>query len=406
MKNLIPLLAMATLMIGSQAHAQEWENSLMTKLSSLSYDGNRVYATAFYPSSGVTLYISDNQGETWTEHDDGLKALIAGAQPTIAPIFVASGGRIITSLSTNSGHSLIYSDNGGNSWQTSGLLLSGKLLTISETDGTLFAKAYLSSTAYYSTDRGATWSEVPNRFKKFHTVGGYNAMIYLFGNDSLFSINSNDFSLISAYPTQFKSSKTRALKAYGTHFFHILTDGTLYHSADMQNWDNIHPPKVPSAHSVYDVQLVDSVLFVASSSGHVRTSDFGKNYTNYGSLGGGLRMITVTLNYVIVGEHEGSMYGSVYRIKYSDATELPAAPAGPASLQAYPVPLAHTLHIGLPPNFTSGGHLRLTNPNGKCLAHTQVYGHTASLPTGHLPPGVYFLVFENESQKIIHRVVK
>ena len=116
-----------------------------------------------YEGLGSWMIVSDDAGKTWSEPRQ-----ISKTHYCSAPIRELSDGRLILGLYTENGRnsqgSVIFSDDGGKTWQPEVLIDNGGIQLDAETDlielkdGTLYAAQRPHMCFATSQDRGATWS--------------------------------------------------------------------------------------------------------------------------------------------------------------------------------------------------------------------------------------------------------
>lgn len=116
-----------------------------------------------YDGQGSWMIASDDQGKTWSSPRQ-----ISKSHYCSAPIRELSTGRLILGLYTenakNSQGSVVFSDDGGETWQPEVLIDNGGIRLDAETDiielkdGRLFAAQRPQMCYAISTDRGASWT--------------------------------------------------------------------------------------------------------------------------------------------------------------------------------------------------------------------------------------------------------
>lgn len=122
---------------------------------------NVVYA-AGYEGSGSSakgrVFRSDNAGNNWTEVTNNLNSLIAG-QWTIDAVMVQSNNSHNVFVGTNYG--VFMSNNGGGSWQATGLTSYITALVYDPATTFIFAATSWEG-VFYSEDQGITWKPLNN----------------------------------------------------------------------------------------------------------------------------------------------------------------------------------------------------------------------------------------------------
>jgi hypothetical protein len=116
-----------------------------------------------YDGLGTWIITSDDQGTTWSEPRQ-----ISKSHYCSSPIRELSNGRLILGLYTENGQqsqgSVIFSDDGGQTWRPEVLIDNGGVRLDAETDiielkdGTLYAAQRPQMAYATSTDHGTTWS--------------------------------------------------------------------------------------------------------------------------------------------------------------------------------------------------------------------------------------------------------
>jgi photosystem II stability/assembly factor-like uncharacterized protein len=276
------------------AYAQWQQTSLKNiNVGAIAINGSDIYAGS--NCSGV--FLSSDNGDTWTEKNDGLPTYPAVNAFCITGNDIFAGGTFGVYLSTNNGSSWTAMNNGltssgniqfvdalimngnyllagtdsrgiyvssdnGNNW-TPTSLISGVIYTLAKYESNIFAGTYQSG-VYLSTDNFTNWTSVNTGLSSYPwvmslAISGNN--IFAGTNGTGVFLSSNNGSSWTAKNNGLLYHQVWSLAINGTDIFAGTSEGGVYLSSDNGNTWTAKNNGLPAFSDITALAISGNTLF-------------------------------------------------------------------------------------------------------------------------------------------------
>jgi len=384
MKKII-IFALVMIIMGTCASYAQWTKtncpSSGYSISCFAVNGNNIFA-----GSGGGVYLSTNNGTSWTVVNNGLPSNAAIRSLTV------SGNNIFAAIITSSATSGIYlSTNNGASWvAVNNGLPSGVITTSLTANGNnIFAGTEGNyGGLFLSTNNGTSWTAAhnglpPNTIMNLATSGnnifaGMAGGVYLSTNNGTsWTAVNNGLSVIDNFHVVVGNN------VFGNNVFASTYDTVFYSSDNGTNWTPATDSGFPSL--CIGLAINGNNIFASSYDGVYLSSDNANSWTAENA---GL-MLDTSITAIAIGTNDvfvGTSTGMVYKRPLSDFAGIDEI-NGKVNFSAYPNPFNDQINIKV----DGKNIIAVLNDITGRKVNQYFFDNNLTIETSSLPKGVYVL---------------
>ncbi len=238
-----------------------------SQVNTILVSGADIYAAYGYASWGG-VFLSTNNGTSWTEMDSGL--VYSSANP-IAPA-VNSLAVIGNNLFAGTDYGVYLSTNNGAGWTSANSGMSYQVMRLATIGTELFAGT-TGEGVFLSTDNGTSWSAVNNGLTNTSIYGlasiGTNLFAggFKFPGDSAGGVflSSNNGANWSAVDTGMTNEMINVLVASGTNLFAGTNSGVFLSTNNGTSWADLSTGSLVDSSAVIALCISGSNIFVGTN---------------------------------------------------------------------------------------------------------------------------------------------
>ena len=401
MKRIIILLI--TIFTLNVANAQWVQTSLdSVEVKSIAITGGNIFVgISHYLDSNSqnttdNMYLSTNNGTSWTAVNNGLPLIYDGYIYAI----VINGNNIYAGISGG----VYLSTNNGNSWtaMNNGLPLDANILNLAINNDTIIAISNNSS-VFLSTNNGNSWSAVNNGFPSntniislainWNTIflGTEQGIVYVS------SYNGNSWTALNnGLPTDnyFTSLASNGNNIYASSWSH----GVFLSTDNGNSWTAINSGlTVPF---VYCLVIKDSIILAGTwdSGGVFISTDNGSNWTALGLTSDNITSLAIGEDFIFAG----TLNSGVWKYPFNNIIGIKENKIN-NNVYIYPNPAKENLTIET--NSNTEQRLEIINLMGQTV-YTNIFNKKATINTSAFQSGVYIIKLYTDKETVVRKFVK
>ena len=361
---------------------------LATDITAITTNQTAVFAGA----ARTGMFVSTNNGTSWTRSNNGLTSYDVLALAT-------KGSSVFVSVSNGK---VFRSDNNGSSWVDSGTGLTSNVAVLKSDSSRVLALTTGGQNTpwgiFQTLDNGANWTEIPTVSVSLSVsaIGSTTNKIYAGTNlGKLFYTNNNGNSWQDISGT-LPVVQINTIMAIGNYIF-VGTDGQgMYRSNDNgSSWT----ASGSTSTIVKDIQEQNGALYAATWGGGVFVSnDTGASWTAYNA---GLANLFVRS----LASEGVKLYAGTDTGAYSYLlTETGVSEKEQTVIKLYPNPSSGIIYISVPANQKKS--IIINNVSGELIYHSENYFQSnLTIDLSLQPKGLYFLNLRTEKEMIRRKIV-